>query len=198
MSMKTNKFLRIASVLLIAVLLSTCVISGTFAKYVSSATSSDVAQVAKWDIKVNDNQFAVAEPAITFNLFDTIKDSDGTDEENVVDTKIAPGTSGAFSLTIKNDSEVDANYAVDYTVTNEKNIPIQYQVAGSDTWTTSLEDITETALDMGASANVVVNWKWVYSVDADKDVADTTLGILAQTAVPSIEIAAKLTVTQVD
>ena len=46
--MKKNKMMRIASVLLVAVILTTCAISGTFAKYVSSADSSDSARVAYW------------------------------------------------------------------------------------------------------------------------------------------------------
>ncbi len=46
--MKTNKTMRIASVLLVLVLLSTCAISGTFAKYTSTANSSDSARVAYW------------------------------------------------------------------------------------------------------------------------------------------------------
>lgn len=50
--MKKNKMMRIAAVLLIVTLLSTCVISGTFAKYVAKATMDDSARVAKWGIKI--------------------------------------------------------------------------------------------------------------------------------------------------
>ena len=48
--MKKNKMMRIASVLLVAVLISTCAISGTFAKYVTRAEGTDTARVAKWGI----------------------------------------------------------------------------------------------------------------------------------------------------
>ena len=48
--MKRNKMMRIASVLLVAVLLSTCVISGTFAKYTTSNSATDSARVAKWGV----------------------------------------------------------------------------------------------------------------------------------------------------
>ena len=44
--MKKNKMMRIASVLLVAVILTTCAISGTFAKYVTSGNGSDNARVA--------------------------------------------------------------------------------------------------------------------------------------------------------
>jgi hypothetical protein len=48
--MKKNKMMRIASVLLVAVLISTCAISGTFAKYVTKVEGTDTARVAKWGI----------------------------------------------------------------------------------------------------------------------------------------------------
>ena len=50
--MKKNKMMRIAAVLLIVTLLSTCAISGTFAKYVAKADMEDSARVAKWGIKI--------------------------------------------------------------------------------------------------------------------------------------------------
>lgn len=50
--MKKNVMMRVASVLLIAVMMTTCAISGTFAKYVTSAEGSDSARVAKWGVKV--------------------------------------------------------------------------------------------------------------------------------------------------
>ena len=48
--MKKNRMMRVASALLVAVLLTTCAISGTFAKYVSTATGEDAARVAYWVI----------------------------------------------------------------------------------------------------------------------------------------------------
>lgn len=53
--MKKNTMMRLASVLLIAVLMSTCAISGTFAKYVTSDSGSDSARVAKFGVKVDAN-----------------------------------------------------------------------------------------------------------------------------------------------
>lgn len=48
--MKKNVMMRVASALLVAVLLTTCSISGTFAKYVTQDDASDAARVAKWGI----------------------------------------------------------------------------------------------------------------------------------------------------
>ena len=196
--MKKNTMMRVASALLVAVLLTTCAISGTFAKYVSTSNGSDSARVAKWDIKLED---AAMTNTFTFDLFNTVKDSNGTDNETDVkagegETIIAPGTSGSFEINLKNDSEVNAKYAIAYTVTNENDIPVEYKI-GDGEWTSDLATLNATDVDinMGASAAVTVQWRWAYSVDDTKDAADTTLG-LAGTA--TITVAADVTVTQVD
>ena len=46
--MKKNRIMRLASILLVCVLLTTSVISGTFAKYTTSQDASDSARVAHW------------------------------------------------------------------------------------------------------------------------------------------------------
>ena len=53
--MRKNKMMRLASALLVAVLLTTCAISGTFAKYVTEATGSDQARVAHWGVTITPN-----------------------------------------------------------------------------------------------------------------------------------------------
>ena len=55
--MKKNKMMRLASCLLVLVMLSTSMISGTFAKYVTTGSAEDTARVAKFgvDIKYIDN-----------------------------------------------------------------------------------------------------------------------------------------------
>lgn len=50
--MKKNKVMRIASILMVAALVSTCAISGTFAKYVTGDSADDAARVAKFGVTV--------------------------------------------------------------------------------------------------------------------------------------------------
>lgn len=50
--MKKNVMMRIAAVLLVAVLFTSSTISGTFAKYVTSDNGADRARVAKWGVSV--------------------------------------------------------------------------------------------------------------------------------------------------
>ena len=76
--MKKNKMMRIASVLLVAVLLSTCAISGTFAKYVTQVSGNDSARVARWGIKSDLTETS------TFSAFyyanAEVKSANGTDK----------------------------------------------------------------------------------------------------------------------
>ena len=193
--MKKNTMMRVASALLVAVLMTTCAISGTFAKYISTGTGYDTARVAKWDIKLEGEEM---EDTFTFDLFNTVKDSDGTVETDVEvgqnETIIAPGTSGSFEINLKNESEVNAKYAVAYTVTNANNIPVEFKI-GNGNWTPELPTLnaSDVALAMGDSADVTVEWRWVY--EAGVDPADTALGL---DGTATIRVDATVTVTQVD
>lgn len=193
---KRSPFMRIAGFMLAVSLLMTCVISSTMAKYTSAATGSDTATVAKWSVKVNGREIAVSPAAtVDFGLFDTVKDSNGTDEETDVATgKIAPGTSGEFTLTIENSSEVNAQYAIDFTVTNDANIPLEFSADGTE-WKTSLEGVTDT-IAMSATATKTIYWRWAFEQTdvATGDAADTALGIAA----PTVTVSATITATQVD
>lgn len=197
--MKKNMIMRFASVLLVATLISTCAISGTFAKYTSSATGSDAATVAKWAFNVGDTD--IASNAFTFNLFNTVKDSNGTDNEtdisNTDGTIIAPGTSGSFDLVLTNESQVDAQYAIDYTVTNANNIPIKFSTNGTD-WKDNINELNvaasdTTQLDFKGGTNdtdtITIHWKWAFDGD------DTTLG---KGGTATVTVSAKVTATQVD
>jgi len=200
--MKKNTMMRVASALLVAVLLTTCAISGTFAKYVSTATAEDSARVAKWSFEVGAGNDIATATSFTFDLFKTIKDTDGTAEDDISPadgTIIAPGTQGSFDIVLNNKSEVTANYAIDYTVENTSNIPVQFSVDNGATWSNTLADVvastdTELAATNGTKT-VTVQWKWTYSVDEAGDTADTTLGI-GGTAV--LKVTAAITATQVD
>ena len=50
--MRKNKMMRLASSLLVAVLITTSTISGTFSKYTTQDKASDAARVAKWGVEL--------------------------------------------------------------------------------------------------------------------------------------------------
>lgn len=207
--MKKNKMMRIASVLLIAVLMTTCAISGTFAKYVTEASGSDTATVAKWSFKVNNGEIASAEPnTIAFDLFTTINDTGNTaDETDVSDDKIAPGTAGSFALTVQNTAEVTAKYTITLSESNDNAVPLQYSLDGQ-TWVDSIQELTMTALTnqtlaIGSEAVThTVYWRWVFEGTTNgahagqTDAYDTALGIMG--TAPTVTITASIHVEQVD
>ena len=195
---RSSMMVRLVAVLAVTMMFTMCFVGGTFAKYTSSATGTDSATVAKWDIKVGGTNIATND-TFTFDLFKTIKDSNGTAEEtdmSLVDgTIIAPGTRGSFDIVIKNDSQVNATYAIDYTVTNTNNIPVKFSVDGTN-WFDDINylDVRSVAINMGATATVTVQWMWEFE-RIDGDTQDTTLGSAASA---TLTVSAAVSAIQVD
>ena len=193
---RSSMMVRLVAVLAVTMMFTMCFVGGTFAKYTSSATGTDNANVAKWDIRVNGSEIATSN-TFTFDLFQTITDNDLTSAENDIapadGSIIAPGTSGKFSIAIQNLSQVNATYAIDYTVTNDGNIPVEFSTNGTD-WKTNINDldVSGVAIDMGATATVTVQWMWVFDGD---DGIDTNLG---KEGTATLTVAAAVTATQVD
>lgn len=120
-----NKMMRIASVLLVAALITTCAISGTFAKYVTKVEGTDSARVAKWGIvlTVDGNAFAekyAAEDEEEYlaadGEFSVVSSVEG---EKVV----APGTNSElvdnyYVATVKGTPEVATRYTLEGKVTD--------------------------------------------------------------------------------
>lgn len=123
--MKKNVMMRAASVMLVLVLLTSSVISGTFAKYVTSETGTDSARVAKWGVNIT------AEGTTFAESYDGVGDgNDAADTANVtvrsdkthgnVNDLVAPGTKGdmaAIALSGKPEVDVRITYSADVTLT---------------------------------------------------------------------------------
>lgn len=97
--MTKSKFMRVAAVLMAAVLLTTCAISGTFAKYVTTGgRAAETARVAKWGVTITGS---------TDPLFKASYETDDTDKSSTIsmsvtsvngtDKVVAPGTTGTIS-----------------------------------------------------------------------------------------------------
>ena len=91
--MKKNVMMRLASFLLVAVLISTSAISGTYAKYVTSGSASDAARVAKWGVTLTldadsnfKNEYATHDDDYTGSV--SVRSEDAA-------KVVAPGTSSA-------------------------------------------------------------------------------------------------------
>ena len=138
-----KSMLRIASVLLVAVLLTTCIISGAFAKYVTNTESyAENARVAKWGITLA----AIAADTDTTGFTKTYAaDDEDTEIENTVVSTVevlAPGTEGTFSSMQITDSgrevavraEIKANFELgaNWTADGDYYCPVVVTVGSTE------------------------------------------------------------------
>ena len=204
--MKKNRMMRVASALLVAVLLTTCAISGTFAKYVTSKESTDTARVAKFGVDLGvavDGAFATEYDADV-----TVTDKDGaaiaktvvassTDQDNLV----APGTKGDLmaSATIAGTPEVAVNVKQEATlvltgweVNGTYYCPLVITVDGTKfygmDYTSAAEFIAAVEAALDSDVNYAPNtdlteshsvtWAWAFEGTDGKqtDELDTALG----------------------
>ena len=96
--MKKNKMMRLASLLLVLVLMTSSIVGGTFAKYTTSVNSYDEARVAYWGFQSTNSM------DITGLFKDVYDNVDSVDDADV----IAPGTTGSATFAFAWDEEVSA------------------------------------------------------------------------------------------
>ena len=210
MNRKNNNSLKTFALLLLIVMLALILIASTYAKYTTKLTGSSDTTIAKWAWTINNNDVSKDDTEFTFDLFKTIKDTDGGTEADVTTQKIAPGTKGSFSIEVTNASDVNAEYSLTLTETKATAVSsanIEYSIVGTDEatdWTADIStfNLNKTSLAMDASKEVVLYWRWAFYDDANQDKADTLVGFAAAGATDdadkSITIKADLNFTQVD
>lgn len=220
--MKKNKMMRIASALLVAVILTTCAISGTFAKYVTSGSGSDSARVAKFGVTVTGTANTFEKTYAKDDMSFTLAANTVVSTEDVV----APGTSGSMAaFTINGTPEVAVR--VNFTGSLELGdkwvdstaayyCPIEVTVgdttfkgldyASADEFEAAVNaKIATFTNDYAAGTNLngiggdapAISWKWAF--EGNDNVKDTYLGDQAaagEAATISLDITA--TVTQID
>lgn len=156
--MKKNKMMRIASVLLVAVILTTCAISGTYAKYVTSGNSYDTARVAKFGVTITANGDTFA------NAYEKVGNGSGNSNKKVAyatagstvksgaeaEDVVAPGTKGDMvSMTLSGTPEVAVKVTYAATVTlNDK-----WTSNGTDFYFPLVIKVNNTAVDLSSATN---------------------------------------------
>ena len=186
--MKKNKMMRLASLLLVCVLLTTSVISGTFAKYTTTNTASDEARVAYWGFD--------AAATITFDLFD-VKTAGDTGVS--ADGLLAPGTARTINfefINAKNDSrapEVAYEVVVSTNGSTAPSAELDAQIIwfynGDDyaDWDDFIAAIEAESVQLApgklpnflkAGVTNTVGWEWEFADGSDE--ADTLLGNAAR------------------
>ena len=114
--MKKNRAMRLAALMLVLVMMTSCFVGGTFAKYTTSADVEDEARVAYWGFTQKDD--------ITFNLFES-------NDEGVLNNGsglLAPGSEGSAKIkfvytdygTTATAPEVDYTFNITVTATGSE------------------------------------------------------------------------------
>lgn len=221
--MKKNKIMRIAAGLLVAVILTTCAISGTFAKYVTSTPGSDSARVAKFGVNVAATGTTFANEYATDDIGVV-----GVIAKSVVSTEdvVAPGTDGSMAaFTLSGTPEVAVNVAFTGTLDIDDNwkdssdayyCPIEITVglttfkgtdyASADLFEAAVNaEIANYTKDYIAGTNLsgigadapAISWAWAF--EGNDNVKDTYLGDQAAAGnAATISLSVTATVTQID
>lgn len=180
-------------------LVTTCLVGGTMAKYTTTAEGTGSGTVAKFDVGIQVNGKDLAKSAVEIpNLFTTGREAgNGT---NVVENKLAPGTSGYFDLSVTNNSEVKINVSdvkVD-VIAGSADIPMQFGVTGTDVISLPEKGFVKqdaiaakikaefnNSIDWTANANsktVRIWWQWAPGTTDAEHATDTALGTVADGA----------------
>ena len=183
--MKKNRMMRLASILLVCVLLTTSVISGTFAKYVTEKSYDVEARVAKWGVEINvtnakmfSDSYKNAATTYTVNE----QTGDITVQADTANTNvIAPGTSGSLTgIAITGCPEVDVEVIYDanlvltgWTVDGDDYCPIEITV-GDETFKIGTgADDPQTVAELEAKVEEAIEAKGtVYHTNTDLSVVN--------------------------
>ncbi|MDO4477214.1 MAG: hypothetical protein Q4B93_04605 [Clostridia bacterium] len=221
--MKKNIMMRVASALFVSVLLSTCAISNTFAKYVSTGSSENSARVAKWGVTVTGTPGMFATKYATDDTSFTLATDTVLSTEDVV----APGTGGTmtnFTITGTPEVAVRVNFEGKLELGDKWKdnngsyyCPIEITVDDTTFKGTSYASVEEfenavngeiAAFSKDYAANTdlstigadapSISWKWAF--EGNDNVKDTYLGDQATTEgnAATISLNVTATVTQID
>lgn len=181
---------RLGALALALTLITTCLMGGTLAKYTNTVEGTGTATVAKWKVVMKANE-KEQESDFTFNLTDA-----GTNKSNVVEGKVAPGSTGSIPIEIDAaGSEVAATLSYTIDKTGLGDVPIEFYsdatMNNKITWNegkaSAQKEIAVGATSDAAKFTTRIYWKWV-STD---DTADTTLGSKDTADVGTIKITLK-------
>ena len=212
--MKKNKILRLGLLALALTLVTASLVSGTFAKYVTTVNGTGTVTVANWQVEVNgdgDSSYEAgtetgAMQTATFSVLTTA--DTGVNGTNLV----ALGTAGKFSLKYKSvGTEVAHNVKITLVPEGETDInELQYLLFSTDagaTWKNIeqfdgaqgyLHNANYTAASpAAATVSVDVQWEWPFDAATNPpqvDALDTADGI----ANKSYQLKATLVATQLD
>ena len=219
---KKNRVLRLLFIVLLFTLISTCMMTGTLAKYVTEGSGYDSARVARWGVVVNASSPGSGLFSTTYAKTDSTYAGTVTVDSTLTngDNLVAPGTEGeltGFSITGTPEVACRITVSVDATQTVFTGWgsyePILWTLSEGGVPVTGVSDVSFGTLHTALNAisidvppgtdlstltgfDYVISWKWPFSVSDAYDVEDTALG--NATTPPEIALAFDITVTQID
>lgn len=219
-STKKNWGFRLMLFALLFTLVSTCLMSGTLAKYITSSSGTDTARVAKWGVVIS---------STGTDLFSASYAADDTSYASITNSVsasvdvVAPGTTGTASgFSITGTPEVACLVSVTVDTTESELTgwtlagdvayePIVWSINGTVCGTNGTFSELLTALDAIeiacpagtdlstiATSAYVISWAWDFDDNGagTNDANDTYLGNKA--TAPTITLVFSVTVTQID
>ncbi len=135
-----------------------------YAKYITEIRGDGIAEVATWSFKVNDQKEHIQE----------IKLASTSNNETLVNNKIAPGTSGNFNIIVDaTGSEVGINYNIEFK--EEANKPANLKFIYEDVEYNSIQELENNlsgvinANDENKIKTLNISWKWDYETGNNEE-----------------------------
>lgn len=198
--MKGSKLPKLAALLLVLTLVTTCFVSGTFAKYVSEGEGEDAARVAKWGVKV---EIAGDGFKTTYGKDEVNANVDGpTVVSSTTEKVVAPGGEFYCPLVFTiGDTKINGLDYSSTTAGGEGSFESAIRTAIQNATTKEYEAGTDLS---AAGEGITYSWTWPFqnatgTATNQDDELDTLLGDNAANGQPAtISITVTTTVTQID
>lgn len=165
----------------ISMYLTICMANETYAKYISSATSTSSTSIARWRILVNNDDISVG--ATSTSLITPVFPG----SENISSNVLAPNAEGYFDLVL-DATNVDVSFRYSISIAPNENSPVteliatKYAINGSEPvnfvdGNNTLEG-TVNLSDQNRTVNVRVYIKWddTLNLMTNAEDTDTTVG----------------------
>ncbi len=205
--MKKNSLKRLAIFAVILSLASASLLSGTLAKYVTSAEGNATAAAAKWSFKAAGGNLATSSAAVSsvvsLDSLGILSSSSGP--AIVANNKIAPGASGSLKWALDmRETEVKYKYTVSVKMNEAGSLPDNFQIKNSTgnyvsldsngtTWITiKTADVAANAPEADKITSGAVDWKWAFETSSadTNDPKDTLAGIKVSNGAITLKIEA--------
>lgn len=171
-----NKKLKVAIILIGIILIAALAISLSYSRYFSKITGTGTATVAKWKFSAKSNGKEINLGTITLG-------NTASENSKVADGKVAPGTSGKFSVELDaTDTEVALDYSIKFENVNGT-FPQNLKFYEDAAHHTPISDITTAGLkgEIGLSdpktKSVEIYWVWEYQTGSNAGEKETNDGI---------------------